>query len=84
MMMMGVGLLVMLVFLLVLVGVPTLLIAAAVRGRLSPGSKARPETIVSGAPVATSRPDDLRKCGTCGRAVQPAWNVCPYCGASLA
>ena len=83
-MMMGIGLLVMLAVLSVLVGVPVLVIVAAARVGRTPTSRPRPEAVGPDGPVASSRPDDDRRCGTCGRAVQPAWNVCPSCGAALA
>ena len=83
-MMMGIGFLAMLAVLLVLVGVPVLVIVAAARVARTPASRPRTEAVGSDVPVASSRPDDVRRCGTCGRAVQPAWNVCPSCGAALA
>jgi len=83
-MMMGIGFLVMLAILLVLVGVPVLVIVAAVRGGLTPASRPRSKTVGSDGPGASSRPENARRCGKCGRVVQPAWNVCPSCGAALA
>ena len=83
-MMMGIGLLAMLAVLLVLVGVPVLVIVAAARVGRTSAAGHRPKAVGSDGPVASSRPDDVRRCGTCGRAVQPAWNVCPSCGAALA
>jgi len=82
-MMMGVGLLVMLLFLLLLVGVPVLLIAWAARGGLKALSRPHSQTTASEAPQATSRPAEPRRCPTCGRPVQAGWNVCPSCGAAL-
>lgn len=83
MMMMGVGLLVMLLFLLVIVGVPVLIIAWAAKGGLQALSKLRSQATGSEAPPPSPRPAQARRCPTCGRTVQPGWNVCPSCGAAL-
>ena len=80
-MMMGGGALVMLFVLLLIVGVPLLAIALVAGGRLA--SQSRP-------PAERKRPTALpatalsaRRCPSCGRGVQPDWNVCPTCGAEL-
>jgi hypothetical protein len=82
-MMMGVGLLMMLPFLLVLVGIPVLIIAWAARGGLQVLSKPRSQATGSGAPPPSTGPAEVRRCPTCGRPLQAGWNVCPSCGAAL-
>src|SRR3989304_4275058 len=65
MMMMGVGLLVMLLFLLVIVGVPVLIIARAAKGGLQALSKLRSQATGSEAPSPSPRPSP-RKTGPAG------------------
>lgn len=82
-MMMGVGLLFMLVMGLVVIGVPVLIVALIAGGGLAALFKSqarRPESEHSQSPHKETID---RKCPTCGRAVQPDWNVCPSCGAAL-
>ena len=31
----------------------------------------------------SGKPDTTQSCGNCGKAVQPDWNTCPYCGTAL-
>ncbi|OGO67838.1 MAG: hypothetical protein A2Z37_08015 [Chloroflexi bacterium RBG_19FT_COMBO_62_14] len=82
-MMMGVGLLMMLLFLLVLVGVPVLIIVWAAKGGLKALSRPRSQATGSEAQQPSSRAIEARRCPTCGRPVQVGWNVCPSCGAAL-
>lgn len=81
-MMMGAGLLVMLVFFFLLVGILVLVIGLALRGGLTelfkPRSRAR-----SSDPTSPPAVEHTRKCPTCERAVKADWNVCPSCGAAL-
>jgi len=85
-MMMGAGLLLMLLFGLVVIGLPLLVIVLVAGGGLADLLKSlssnsapapQPSSPVSGG-VAPSR-----KCPTCGREARPDWNVCPSCGAAL-
>ncbi len=80
-MMMGGGVLVMLFVLLLIVGVPLLIIALVVGGRFASRSRPSADGNRPTAPPAT--PLSARRCPTCGRTVQPDWNVCPHCGKEL-
>jgi len=92
MMMFGGGLVIMLLFLLILIGVP-LLIFVLVAGRgLASRPQSQPRSNPPDAPPASSAPLTgpsaetayVGKCPTCGRGVKADWNVCPSCGAALA
>ena len=83
-MMMGVGFIFMLLFLLVLIGIPLLIFALVARGNRGTLFRSRPNP----SPPDNSRPAPVeptfvRKCPTCGRGVKADWNVCPSCGAAL-
>ncbi len=88
-MMMGGGLVVMFFILLILIGIPLLIIALVMGGRLAalfrPRSRQTPPPAQS-TPLRseTVEPNYVRKCPTCGRGVKANWNVCPSCGAPLA
>ncbi|MFV1858803.1 MAG: zinc ribbon domain-containing protein [Anaerolineales bacterium] len=82
-MMIGAGLLVILLFLVVLIGVPLLIIALITRGGLAALFKTRPPSTQSDAPSPSADSGYVRKCPTCGRGVKADWNVCPSCGAAL-
>ena len=73
--------LVMLLVLLLVVGVPLLIVALVLGGRLAPWSRPPAERNRPTAPPATA--SSVRRCPTCERGVQPDWNVCPYCGKEL-
>lgn len=79
--MMGGGALVVLFILLLIVGVPLLAIALAAGGRLA--SQSRPPAEGNRPTVLSATALSARRCPTCGRGVQPDWNVCPTCGAEL-
>ena len=73
--------LVMLLVLLLVVGVPVLIVALVLGGRLAPWSRLPAERNRPTAPAATAL--SVRRCPTCERGVQPDWSVCPYCGKEL-
>jgi len=79
--MMGGGALVMLFVLLLIVGVPLLIIALVVGGRFA--SRSRPPAEGNRPTARPATALSARRCPTCGRGVQPDWNVCPTCGAEL-
>lgn len=84
-MMMGVGLLFMLVVGLVVIGIPVLIAALiAGGGGLATLFKSRNRPSESDRSSPLPKPAVDHKCPTCGRAVQPGWNICPSCGAALA
>ena len=82
-MMMGTGILVMLLFLLILIGIPLLITALIFRGGLGTLFKPRSPSKLSDRQSPTPEPGYVRKCPTCGRGVKADWNVCPSCGAAL-
>ncbi len=82
-MMLGAGALFMLMFALVVIGVPILIVVLLASGGLaflrnSPSTSSSP---VASTPSHASAPP--RKCPACGREVQLEWKVCPSCGAAL-
>ncbi len=82
-MMMGAGALFMLMFALVVIGLPILIIALVATGGLT---NLFNSISANSAPTATtfSRASaSPRKCSACGREVQSDWKVCPSCGAAL-
>jgi hypothetical protein len=82
--MMGVGFIFMLLFLLVLIGIPLLIIALVARGGRATLFRSRHNpSPPTNAPPAPVQPAYVRKCPTCGRGVKVDWNVCPSCGAAL-
>ena len=83
-MMMGVGIIFMLLFLVLLIGVPLLLIALVARGGRANlfRSRSNPSSHTNSSPTPVE-PAYIRKCPTCGRGVKADWNVCPSCGAAL-
>ena len=83
-MMMGVGFIFMLLFLVLLIGVPLLLIALVARGGRANlfRSRSNPSSYTNSSPTPVE-PAYIRKCPTCGRGVKADWNVCPSCGAAL-
>ena len=83
-MMMGVGFIFMLLFLLVLIGIPLLIIALLARGGRSTLLRSKPNPLPPpNTPPAPVKPAYVGKCPTCGRGVKADWNVCPSCGAAL-
>jgi hypothetical protein len=83
-MMMGVGFIFMLIFFIVLIGIPLLIVALVAgesRGSLF-RSRPNPSPPVSSHPTPVE-PTYVHKCPTCGRGVKTDWNVCPSCGANL-
>jgi hypothetical protein len=80
-MMMGIGLLFMLVIGLVGIGVPVLIAALIAGGGLP--KLFRPQTPEPDQSPSLQKTTVDRKCPSCGRAVQPGWNLCPACGAAL-
>ena len=83
MMMMGAGALFMLMFALVVIGLPILILALVAGGGLSTWlnsiSASSPPAVST--TIRASAP--LRRCPACGREVQSDWKVCPSCGAAL-
>ncbi len=83
-MMMGAGFIFMLLFLLVLIGVPLLIIALVTRGGRDTLFRSRPDpNPPANSQIAPVEPTYVSKCPTCGRGVKAGWNVCPSCGATL-
>jgi len=83
-MMMGAGILFMLVIGLVVIGIPVLIAALiAGGGGLAALFKSQTRPAEPDHTPSFRAPAGARKCPTCGRAVQPDWNVCPSCGAAL-
>lgn len=82
-MMMGVGLLFMLVIGLVVIGIPVLIAVLIAGGGLAKLFKSRNGSLESDRSSPLPKPVVDHKCPTCGRAVQPGWNICPSCGAAL-
>jgi len=85
-MMMGAGVLFMVLILLVVIGVPLLIVVMIAGGGLTALLKSlsnNPRRPASPLPPAGATPTAARQCQACGREVQPAWNVCPTCGAAL-
>ena len=85
-MMMGAGLLFMLLIGLVAIGVPLLIVVMIAGGGLTALLKSlsnNPQGSAPPRPPAGVTPMPARQCQACGREVQPAWNVCPTCGAAL-
>ncbi len=80
--MFGVGLILVLFFLLLVVGVPLLILALVARGGSRTSPAVRPPAASPGAPAAAAS-GYVGKCRTCGRGVKADWNVCPSCGAAL-
>jgi hypothetical protein len=82
-MMMGAGFLVMLLFLVILIGIPLLIIALILRGGAGALFKPSPTSGISYPQTPSPEPGYVQKCPTCGRGVKVDWNVCPSCGAAL-
>jgi len=82
-MMMGFGLLFMVLIGLIVIGVPLLIVAMIVGGRLTALFKSGPRQAETNPPASSPKPSAERKCATCGRVVSQDWNVCPSCGAAL-
>ena len=83
MMMMGAGVLLMLMFALVVIGLPILVVVLIAGGGLSTwlnSMSANPSTTSTSSTRASIPP---RRCPACGREVQAGWKVCPSCGAAL-
>ncbi len=80
-MMLGIGLLMMLIFL----GLPILLVLAVVAvmaGLL--GRRNGPVTVPPALPVAEPSAPVGRECAHCGQGLQVDWTHCPKCGAPVA
>lgn len=83
-MMMGVGFIFILLFFLVLVGIPLLIVALVARGNRGSLFQSRPtQGSPANFPPTPVEPTYVRKCPTCGRGVKTDWNICPSCGATL-
>jgi hypothetical protein len=82
-MMMGTGLLFMLVIGLVVIGLPLLIAALIAGGGLATLFKPQTRQAEPDRTPSVHETAGERKCPSCGRAVQPGWNVCPSCGAAL-
>ena len=88
-MMIGGGLMMLFGLLLVLgvVGLPVLLIGAAIAGvwgLSGRGRSAHPDPVVRQvyqSPMPTTQ--IIRSCSHCGQGLQPGWTHCPYCGATV-
>ncbi len=80
--MFGVGLVFVLFFLLLVIGVPLLILALVARGDSATSPRVRPPAASPGA-AASNVSGYVGKCPTCGRGVKADWNVCPSCGAAL-
>ena len=83
MMMLGAGALFMLMFTVVIIGLPILIIALIAGGGWSTllnAISASPSPTPTTSNRASASP---RRCPTCGREVQPEWKVCPSCGVAL-
>ncbi len=79
-MMLGAGALFMLMFALVVVGLPILIVALLAGGGLAFLRNLSSPPVASTLSRASA---PLRKCPACGREVQTEWKVCPSCGAAL-
>lgn len=84
-MMMGAGILFMLLFGLLLIGIPILIVALIAGGglrsfleRISP-----PPQVHTPSTAITPRAEHSLSCPACGSGVQSDWRNCPHCGTRL-
>lgn len=75
-MMLGVGLLMMFLF----IGLPILLVIGLIVGLWSVSRRARP---ASTPPVPMINTAPMRHCAYCGQGLQADWTHCPKCGAPV-
>jgi hypothetical protein len=81
--MMAGGLLIMLVVGLIVVGLPVLIAVLIAGSGLATMFKSQTRQAEPDRTPSFHETAGERKCPSCGRAVQPGWNVCPSCGAAL-
>lgn len=79
-MMLGIGLLMMFIF----IGVPVLLVIAVVAGLMGPwGRRTGPTFSPPVQPTSAPTVTPSRYCAHCGQGLQADWTHCPKCGAPI-